>query len=928
MTKFIYVVYYGDEAPQFESEVEAMEFARTKDNARVEKVETSEDGEFISSEVIWEGTTIEPQTKVPTEENPFETDFPESDINELSSSDDEAYGDWVDDEKLSAEFPFKEAVEKLEENEDEVECKVCFELGPKAEMKKLDIGYVCPKCAQEMQSHQGTNLDLIDSDPYDLEYDDPRDFDKPEDEEVLEEPVDANEVREHEQAIKEDLKIITDFSSYKPWSGAVDIYELIRDANKLEDLEAYLEELYPEGIDETQLNDILWFDGDQILRDLGLGDVEEDEDLDEHINDRPADIESDQELQGTDNAVVDCKTHTLVAHSEDEKPVDCKMEKPALEEPLAGEQVDIKLNEEDTFKQNFESYNVYGEKLEERAMTETPFDSEAKVGDKIRIIHLEGEDNSYDGKEGEVEHIDGIGQLHGTWGGLAVIPGVDEFEIITENLEEAKKDDELPVDPEAVKLEVHNTLNNLVADEIEAINGYEEAKQEIIDAPIEHKDELLDTVDHITDEEKEHIDELIDATSEIPFDKEEAPAVEEPSVETPVEEEPLEQEFPEVEEELAEAVSEEKLTDVEDYLKDADHGSIDFEWENDYDFVNGSILWNKDKEIFEAGLSIYHASEDNNANNPDAHTDEEDYSANTIKELYNYLSEDFGEEFEKAFEEAVKPEDLKEEKAKPVGDKVLDYNKALAIANSKGKPVIYGYTNTSYNGKYFTLDTPIVCNSVSDETKKFRAQYKSAGTVYVAYPGRSFIESLREAADVNYVEYMHSYCNALEPHMDELRKIEDVEELKKAILDIVNEDPDVNVTEKKNKFVWLIKNKKWSSPANIMAYLDKAMAKAKSIEVKVDDKGELVKEDLDDKDPKETQFVFTPEEQKEYNCDEDGNVSDSYDQLCHCSWCGEVYPTSDMRHEVDFGWICSRCEDELRSHGGPLTFIENEELDK
>jgi hypothetical protein len=29
-----------------------------------------------------------------------------------------------------------------------------------------------------------------------------------------------------------------------------------------------------------------------------------------------------------------------------------------------------------------------------------------------------------------IEHIDGIGQLHGTWGGLAVIPEADDFEII------------------------------------------------------------------------------------------------------------------------------------------------------------------------------------------------------------------------------------------------------------------------------------------------------------------------------------------------------------------------------------------------------------------------------------------------------------------------------------------------------------------
>ena len=206
-------------------------------------------------------------------------------------------------------------------------------------MKRLDIGYVCPKCAQEMQSHQGTNLDLIDSDPFSLDYEDPRDFDEPEEEEILDEPVEANEVRKHEKAIEEELKIITDFSSYKPWSGAVDTYELIKDANKLDDLEAYLEDCYPDGITETQLNDILWFDGDQVLRDLGLGDDEEvDESLKEHINDRPADIEDTTELNGMDNAIVDCQTDMkVIAHSEDEKPLDCKMEKAPLEKQLTEE---------------------------------------------------------------------------------------------------------------------------------------------------------------------------------------------------------------------------------------------------------------------------------------------------------------------------------------------------------------------------------------------------------------------------------------------------------------------------------------------------------------------------------------------------------------------------------------------------------------
>ena len=51
-----------------------------------------------------------------------------------------------------------------------------------------------------------------------------------------------------------------------------------------------------------------------------------------------------------------------------------------------------------------------------------------KIGDRIKIIHLEGEGAAYDGKEGLVEYIDSKGQLHGTWGGLAIIPEVDKYE--------------------------------------------------------------------------------------------------------------------------------------------------------------------------------------------------------------------------------------------------------------------------------------------------------------------------------------------------------------------------------------------------------------------------------------------------------------------------------------------------------------------
>ena len=52
-----------------------------------------------------------------------------------------------------------------------------------------------------------------------------------------------------------------------------------------------------------------------------------------------------------------------------------------------------------------------------------------KIGDKIRINYMDGEPQ-YSGKEGTVIHIDDMGQIHGSWGGCALIPGVDEFEVI------------------------------------------------------------------------------------------------------------------------------------------------------------------------------------------------------------------------------------------------------------------------------------------------------------------------------------------------------------------------------------------------------------------------------------------------------------------------------------------------------------------
>lgn len=61
---------------------------------------------------------------------------------------------------------------------------------------------------------------------------------------------------------------------------------------------------------------------------------------------------------------------------------------------------------------------------------------EVNVGDTIRIVRMDddgGRDlqaRSYNGRTGVVEAVDSFGQLHGTWGVLALVPEKDDFQRI------------------------------------------------------------------------------------------------------------------------------------------------------------------------------------------------------------------------------------------------------------------------------------------------------------------------------------------------------------------------------------------------------------------------------------------------------------------------------------------------------------------
>ena len=61
-----------------------------------------------------------------------------------------------------------------------------------------------------------------------------------------------------------------DLNRFEAWSGAKETLERIQREGKCEELENVLEELYPDGMTETVLNDLLWFDSESVYGWLGI----------------------------------------------------------------------------------------------------------------------------------------------------------------------------------------------------------------------------------------------------------------------------------------------------------------------------------------------------------------------------------------------------------------------------------------------------------------------------------------------------------------------------------------------------------------------------------------------------------------------------------------------------------------------------------
>ncbi len=81
---------------------------------------------------------------------------------------------------------------------------------------------------------------------------------------------------------------------FEGWCGAEDTLRVIISKGKIDAFDNLIEELYPDGIDETTLNDILRFDYEWLFETLGINEDEEDEEDSDEDEEDEEDLDSDE----------------------------------------------------------------------------------------------------------------------------------------------------------------------------------------------------------------------------------------------------------------------------------------------------------------------------------------------------------------------------------------------------------------------------------------------------------------------------------------------------------------------------------------------------------------------------------------------------------------------------------------------------------
>lgn len=96
------------------------------------------------------------------------------------------------------------------------------------------------------------------------------------------------------------ITIEVSLEDFEAWSGAVDILDTLIEKGLCDQLEQIIEnDIFPDGCSDTELNDFLWFDSDEIAKWLGFSDWEDLE------NDGEEEIEYEQGVTEQECEIID-----------------------------------------------------------------------------------------------------------------------------------------------------------------------------------------------------------------------------------------------------------------------------------------------------------------------------------------------------------------------------------------------------------------------------------------------------------------------------------------------------------------------------------------------------------------------------------------------------------------------------------------------
>lgn len=504
------------------------------------------------------------------------------------------------------------------------------------------------------------------------------------------------------------------------------------------------------------------------------------ESLAEHVNEEHPAIESDQELEGIDNAVVDCEVADVITHSEDEKPLDCKMKKAPLEKPLTEDLSEEKLQVMEDYLKSTKFASLDTEWEEEGDFYLDIIGAYLDYSNRTNMFSLglsiyhASEDNNAEYPE---RHTD---EEEFSYDSLAEMYEDEECKEILDRLYE---DNSAKLTKSLTETKCKDCGGELKDNKCTACNrdwNLEKCNRcggEVKDGKCTHCDYDF-TVVHckacggeVKDGKCTSCNELVEAHRTGDFVK---LVNDKFRTDQPV-----------------------SVYDLKCWMKSCDLTVK----QQGLSKINLIIDFDNNCEIIQETEKAYLVSVPCYFRNPK--------DRSQILDTPNYIA------LWAPKSRCVKLDPVTEEThaqyAKPEGNRVQAYNNALKYAKQYNKPFIYGYTN--HTGKFFAAETPMkVTGSPAEAEKEFRQQYKNCKVVYVVYPDKTFLN--------------------------------------------------------------------------------------------------------------EVLYNFTPEEQAEYGIDEEGQSLEGFDTYVRCNWCGEVYSEFDCKFEANLGWLCPRCQDEVRSHGGPLTIVE------